>query len=427
MKLVTYKKLGEKIYHEKLPNDLDVFILPKKSFHKAVVTFTTKFGSVDKKFMCPERDRPTQVPDGIAHFLEHQMFESEKGDVFHTFAKQGAFINAFTNSTRTAYTLSATSDINKNLITLLNFVQEAYFTDETIEKEKGIIEQEIKMYEDNPDWRARFGILENMYKHHPVNIDIVGTISSINQITKEDLYTCYNTFYHPKNMLLFVIGPVVPEELIRVIRKNQEQKTFQGTGEIQRIFPDEDAKVNRKEKFMKLPVPTPKVFIGYKEPNPMRQGPELLKYELSLNVLLELMFGNSSEAYEKMYENGYIDESFTFDCTYEKGFGFSVISGDSPEPEKIINIVNETITDFKEKSIKKEDAQRVIKKEIGSFLRSINSPQFIANQFTRYHFNKMNLFDVLPTLENLTEKDLEEVLHLYFSDGSRTTLIVKGE
>src|SRR5699024_12729822 len=154
-----------------------------------------------------------------------------------TFANQSVFINAISNSTRTAYIISATSDINKNLITLLNFVQEAYFTEETIEKEKGIIEQEIKMYEDNPDWRARLGILENMYQHHPVNIDIVGTISSINQITKEDLYTCYNTFYHPKNMLLFVIGPVVPEELIRVIRKNQEQKTFQGTGEIQRIFP----------------------------------------------------------------------------------------------------------------------------------------------------------------------------------------------
>src|SRR5699024_10988342 len=157
MKLVTYKKLGEKIYHEKLPNDLDVFILPKKSFYKAVVTFTTKFGSVDKKFMCPERDRPTQVTDGIAHFLEHQMFKSDKDDVLHTFAKKDTISNAFTNSTSTEYTLSATSDINKNLITLLNFVQEAYFTDETIEKEKGIIEQEIKMYEDNPDWRARLG------------------------------------------------------------------------------------------------------------------------------------------------------------------------------------------------------------------------------------------------------------------------------
>src|SRR5699024_9641923 len=185
---------------------------------------------------------------------------------------------------------------------------------------------------------------------------------------------------------------------------------FQGTGEIQRIFPDEDAKVNRKEKFMKLPVPTPKVFIGYKEPNPMRQGPELLKYELSLNVLLELMFGNSSEAYEKMYENGYIDESFTFDCTYEKGFGFSVISGDSPEPEKIINIVNETITEFKEKTILKEDAQRVIKQVPGTFLSSINSPQFIAHLSAQQHINTMNLSDFLPPLENLPEIELEQVL-----------------
>lgn len=427
MKSIIYKKLGETIYYEKISNGLEVFILPKKGFHKTVATFTIKYGSVDNKFLPQGKERPIQVPDGIAHFLEHKMFNSEKGDVFQTFAKQGAFINAFTNFTRTAYTLSATSNIKTNITSLLDFVQDAYFTDATVEKEKGIIEQEIRMYDDNPDWHGRFGILENMYKHHPVKIDIAGTIPSINQITKEDLYTCYNTFYHPKNMLLFVIGPVDPKEVIGLIKKNQEQKTFQGTGEIHRIFPDEDVKVNRKSSVMKLPVQTSKVFIGYKEPNPIRQGQELLKYELSLNVLLELMFGNSSEANEKMYDNGYIDESFTTDCTNEKGFGFSVIGGDSKEPEEVIKIVNETIAGFKKESIKKEDAQRVIKKEIGSFLRSINSPQFIANQFTRYHFNDMDLFDVWPILENLTEKDLEEVLHLHFFEGSRTTLIVKGE
>ncbi|MGE7624847.1 EF-P 5-aminopentanol modification-associated protein YfmH [Viridibacillus sp. NPDC096237] len=427
MKSVIYKKLGEKIYHEKLTNGLEVFILPKKGFHKTFATFTTKYGSVDNKFSPLGKDSPTQFPNGIAHFLEHKMFENEKGDVIRTFAKQGASANAFTSFTRTAYTLSATSNINKNLTTLLDFVQEPYFTDETVDKEKGIIEQEIKMYDDNPDWRARFGILENMYKSHPVKDDIAGTISSINQITKEDLYSCYNTFYHPNNMLLFVIGPVVPEEVIRLIRNNQVQKTFREPEEIHRISPDEDAKVNRKSSVMKLPVQTPKVFIGYKEPNPIRQGQELLKYELSLNVLLELMFGNSSEAYEKMYDNGYLDGSFTFDCTNEKGFGFSVIGGDSQEPEEVIKIVNETIVGFKKESIKKEDAQRVIKKKIGNFLSAINSPQFIANQFTRYRFNEMDLFDVLPTLENLTEKDLEEVLHLHFSDESRTTLIVKGE
>ncbi|MDG0876203.1 insulinase family protein [Paenibacillus thiaminolyticus] len=427
MESMVYKRVQETIYYEKLTNGLEVFILPKKGFHKTFATFTTKYGSVDNKFSTPGNNCVTQVPDGIAHFLEHKMFESEKFDVFHTFAKQGAFVNAFTSFTRTAYTFSATSNINNNLITLLDFVQEPYFTDENVEKEKGIIEQEIKMYQDSPDWRARFGILENMYKSHPVKIDIAGTITSINQITKEDLFTCYNTFYHPNNMLLFVIGPVVPEEVIRLIRSNQNQKTFREPTEIHRIYPEEEAKVNRRSSILKMPVETPKVLIGFKESNPKRQGQDMLKYELSLNVLLELMFGNSSEAYEKMYNNGYLDETFTFDYTNEQGFGFSVIGGNSQEPEKLINIVDETIVGFKKKSIKKEDVQRVIKKEMGNFLRAINSPQFIANQFTRYRFNKMDLFEILPTLENLIEKELEEVLHQHFSDISRTTLIVNGD
>ncbi|MGM0867602.1 MAG: EF-P 5-aminopentanol modification-associated protein YfmH [Bacillota bacterium] len=426
MKTIIHKKIRETLHHEKLSNGLEVFILPKKGLYKTFATFSTKYGSVDKKFVPLGKGNSIEVPDGIAHFLEHKLFEGEKGDVFHTFASQGAFVNAYTNFTRTAYTLSATSNIKKNLKTLLDFVQYPYFTDETVEKEKGIIEQEIRMYDDNPDWRARFGILENMYWNHPVKNDIAGTITSINNITKEDLYTCYNTFYHPSNMLFFVVGNVSPKEVIKLIRNNQEQKEFREIEKIQRIFPDEDPIVNRRTNIMKFPVQTPKVFIGYKEPNPIRKGPELLKYELSLNVLLELMFGHSSDAYEKMYNNGYVDESFAFESTIEYGFGFSVIGGDSQKPEKVNKIVNETIVDFKKESMKEEDAQRAIKKEIGKFIRAINSPQFIANQFTRYRFNNMDLFDVLPTLENLTKKDIEEVLHLHFSDESRTTLIVKG-
>lgn len=195
MEPIIYKTLEETIYYEKLANGLDVFVLPKKGFHKTFATFTTKYGSVDNHFMPSGKNAPLGFRMEL-RILEHKMFDSETGDVFHTFAKQGAFANAFTSFTRTAYTLSATTNINQNLTTLLDCVQDPYFTDETVEKEKGIIEQEIKMHDDNPDWRARFGILENMYKSHPVKIDIAGTIHSINQITKEDLYSCYNTFYH---------------------------------------------------------------------------------------------------------------------------------------------------------------------------------------------------------------------------------------
>lgn len=425
MKSMMYPKLRETIYYERLANGLEVFMLPKKDFHRTFATFSAKYGSVDNKFLPKGKEQSTKLPNGIAHFLEHKMFDSKQGNVFQTFAKKGAAVNAFTNFTCTTYTLSATSNINENLTALLDFVQDPYFTDETVAMEREIIAQEIKMCDDNPDWRARFGLLENMYKNHPVKNDIAGTIASIKQITKDNLYCSYHSFYHPSNMLLFVIGPVVPKDVIKCIRNNQAKKTFRQPEEIQRIYPYEDKKVNRRSRVMTFPVQIPKVYIGYKESDPIRQGKELLKYELSLNVLYELMFGCGSDVYEEMYDSGYIDRSFTYDYKIENGFGFSVISGDSQEPEKVIKIVNKTIALFKKQSIKKEDAQRIIKKTIGSFLSAINSPQYIANQFTRYRFNDMDLFEVISTLENMTEKDVEEVLHLHFSDVARTTLIIK--
>ncbi|MFN3367779.1 MAG: EF-P 5-aminopentanol modification-associated protein YfmH, partial [Exiguobacterium mexicanum] len=200
MHKVEFEQLDETLYHEKLENGLEVFILPKKGFSKTFATFTTKYGSIDNHFVPRGEKDAIKVPDGIAHFLEHKMFEKEEGDIFQQFSKQGASANAYTSFTRTAYLFSATGQINENIETLLDFVQEPYFTEQTVEKEKGIIAQEITMYDDQPDWRLYFGIIENMYKNHPVKIDIAGTVDSIQDITAEHLYTCYNTFYHPSNM-----------------------------------------------------------------------------------------------------------------------------------------------------------------------------------------------------------------------------------
>ncbi|KQL51696.1 MULTISPECIES: EF-P 5-aminopentanol modification-associated protein YfmH [Bacillaceae] len=427
MKPIEYKQLEETLYHEQLDNGLDVYILPKKGFHKTFATFTTKYGSIDNHFKPIGEDKQVRVPDGIAHFLEHKMFESEEGDVFHTFGKQGASANAFTSFTRTAYLFSSTNNVKDNLTTLMDFVQHPYFTDQTVEKEKGIIEQEITMYDDNPDWRAYFGTIENMYKHHPVKIDIAGTVPSINKITKEDLYTCYHTFYHPNNMLLFIVGSVEPEEIMALIRENQARKSFPEPESIERTFPDEPMEVDKRTNIIHMPVQTPKVFVGYKEANASRQGQDLLRYELSLNVLLDLMFGPSSEAYENMYKLGVADDSFSFDFTAEKGFGFSIIGGESQQPEQLITIVEQTIAAFKAGSLNEEDTARVIKKKIGGFLKALNSPEYIANEFTRYRFNDMDLFAVLPTLEELTVNDLETVLHAHFTDQAKTTLIVKDD
>ena len=211
MEKILFEQLQEELYYEKLANGLDVYILPKQGFNKSFATFTTKYGSVDNHFKSLEKQEFVQVPDGIAHFLEHKLFEKEDGDVFQQFSKQGASANAFTSFTRTAYLFSSTSEFEQNLTTLIDFVQDPYFSEKTVEKEKGIIGQEINMYDDNPDWRLYFGTIANMYHHHPVKIDIAGTVESIAPITKDMLYECYHTFYHPSNMLLFIIGPVDAE------------------------------------------------------------------------------------------------------------------------------------------------------------------------------------------------------------------------
>ena len=212
MEKIEFKQLQEELYHEKLENGLEVYILPKKGFNKTFATFTTKYGSIDNHFVPLESEEYIKVPDGIAHFLEHKLFEKEDGDVFQQFSKQGASANAFTSFTRTAYLFSSTSNVELNLDTLMDFVQEPYFSEKTVEKEKGIIGQEITMYDDNPDWRLYYGVIQNLYENHPVRIDIAGTVESISHINKDLLYECYGTFYHPSNMLLFVVGPVNVEQ-----------------------------------------------------------------------------------------------------------------------------------------------------------------------------------------------------------------------
>ncbi|MFC0558543.1 EF-P 5-aminopentanol modification-associated protein YfmH [Halalkalibacter alkalisediminis] len=427
MKPVQFSQVEETLYHEKLDNGLDVYILPKEGFNKTFATFTTKYGSIDQKFTPLGKKDPVQVPDGIAHFLEHKMFEDEEGDVFQDFSKQGASANAFTSFTRTAYLFSSTTNVEKNLETLLDFVQHPYFTEESVEKEKGIINQEITMYDDNPDWRAYFGVIENMFHTHPVKIDIAGTIESISHITKDLLYTCYETFYHPANMLLFVIGPVDPEEVMAQVKKNQSQKEFSKLVEIERFFDEEPDTVAKEKNVITMPVQTPKCLMGFKEKGASRQGNELLERELSLNILLDLMFGQSSDNYQALFDEGLIDDSFSFDHSAEAGFGFTIIGGDTMYPDKLSQRIKEMVETFKETKLTEEQVKRAIKKKIGSFLRSLNSPEYIANQFTRYEFNEMNLFDVVSMLESLKVDHLQKVLEDHFQFDRFTVCQVKAE
>jgi predicted Zn-dependent peptidase len=425
MGMKTFEQLDETLHFEELENGLKVYVLEKKGFNKTYATFTTHYGSVDNHFKPLGKNEEVKVPDGIAHFLEHKLFEKEHGDVFQDFSKQGASANAFTTFNRTAYLFSTTSDVKKNLTTLIDFVQEPYFTEKTVEKEKGIIGQEIRMYDDNPDWRVYFGLIENMYHHHPVKIDIAGTEKSIAKITKDTLYECYETFYHPSNMILFVVGPVNAQEILHFVKENQSQKSFKEKAPIERFFADEPPAVAKTEKIIEMTVQTPKCYIGFKEATPKRKGKELMRHELCVNLALEMMFGKSSPNYEALYEEGLIDQTFSFDYTEENGFGFSMLGGDTQSPDELVKRVSNMVEAFEQDNISTDSFERARKKKIGAFLRSLNSPEFIANQFTRYAFNEMDLFDVIPVFESLQASDVEEVLQNHFKKEAMTVCQVR--
>lgn len=423
MKTLRFDQLDETLYTEKLENGLEVFILPKAGFHKTFATFTTKYGSMDRTFKPIDQDDSITVPDGIAHFLEHKMFEDEEGDVFQVFSKQGASANAFTSFTRTAYLFSSTSQVNENVRTLLDFVQKPYFTEDTVEKEKGIIGQEIRMYEDNPDWRNFFGLLQAMYQKHPVAIDIAGTEESIDDITADLLYTCYHTFYHPGNMALFIVGNVDAEEMMNLVRDNQSQKAFKPlTHEPRQLFNGEPEEVKQREVIVNMPLQTGKCLVGIKDHRPDLMGKELLKYELSMEMAMDLIFGQSSENYSSLFKQGLIDDSFGFDFTHEEGFGFSVAGGDSEHPQKLAETLKQMLRDAASAGIDAEDFERIRKQKLGQFLRAMNSPEFIANQFTRYHFLGVDLFEVVPILEDLTVGEAEKVLKEHVDVDTRCSV-----
>ena len=414
MKLKEFPQLQEKLYYEELENGLQVYLLPKLGFNKSFATFTTKYGSIDNEFVPLGQSEMKRVPDGIAHFLEHKLFEKQDYDVFEKFSAYSASSNAFTSFTRTCYLFSCTSELTENLTTLIDFVQDPYFTEQTVEKEKGIIAQEIKMYDDNPDFRAYYGIINNLFKDHPVKIDIAGTVESIQPITADLLYECYNTFYHPSNMLLFVIGDFNPEEIMDLIRDNQAKKDYVKADDIPRQYPEEPDHVTVKESTLEMEVTTPKVFLGIKDIAKNRQGDVLLKNEIAVDIIFDLLFGSSSANYEDMLEKAYINDTFSYETSFESAFGFSIIGGDTRYPDELATFLREKLENVASMTFNEEEFNRIKNKKVGRFLSALNSVEFIANQFTQYAFNGVQLFSILDILEELTIDDLQQVAKDYF-------------
>ncbi|MDT2632612.1 pitrilysin family protein [Enterococcus hirae] len=410
MNKTEYDQINETLYHEVLPNGLTVYLLPKNDYHKTYGLFSTNYGSIDNEFIPYGSDKKIKVPDGIAHFLEHKLFEKEDGDVFQLFGQQGASANAFTSFTKTSYLFSTTDQVEKNLTTLLDFVQAPYFTEETVNKEKGIIGQEIQMYEDDPNWRMFFGILNNLYPEHPLHIDIAGTVESIEAITADDLYTCYRTFYQPSNMVLFVVGKLEPEKLMELIRTNQNAKDFPPAQKIERYFPDNNGDIIAKSS-MRSAITRDKFVLGIKGLDVLpAEGKELLRYKTALNLLFQLLLGNTSQNYLKMYNDGLIDDTFGFEFSLDREFHFADFSGDTDQPEKAAEKVKEILLHFEEdQELSEENLTLLKKKMLGQYFQTLNSLEYIANQFTQSLFGDQTLFDLPEIIESIQLADVLKV------------------
>lgn len=426
MEKIVNDILKEEVYYEKLDNGLDVYFMPKKGFTKKFAVLATNYGSNDLEFIPINQTEKFKVNEGIAHFLEHKMFEQpDGGNAFDKFSKLGASANAYTNFTMTAYLFSCTENFYESLQHLIDYVQTPYFTDENVEKEKGIIEQEIKMYNDDPDWNVYFNCLKAMYSKYPVNIDIAGTVDSIYKITKEELYTCYNTFYNPGNMILFVVGDVDAEKVMEIAKKSNHYDIDKLKNEIERFYPEEPKTVNEKEIVAEFPISMPMFNIGFKDSDVGMKGKELLRKEVITEILLDMILKRGSEIFEELYMSGLINDNFGCGFTSQVDYGYTLIGGESNEPRKVKDTIIKYINKYKEDGLSEDDFNRVKKKKMGQFIKYFDSVNFIANNFISYKFKGINLMDYLEVIKQVKFEEVEERLKNHLKEEYCSISIVE--
>lgn len=428
MRTLENSIIQEKYYQVVLDNGLTVYLMPKNEFYKTYAIFSTKFGSRDTQFIPRGQTEFIKTPEGIAHFLEHKLFEQENGmDASTIFAKYGADVNAYTTNSQTSYLFSTTSDVSECVELLLDFVQTPYFTEEGINKERGIIEQELLMYLDQPGNVQYYGILKALYKENNIRNEIGGSVESIKEINEELLYTCYNTFYHPSNMTLVVIGHFDLDEMLELIKNNQNKKQFSKSVPIVRKYIEENDEVNEKNSYTEMNIYIPKVSVGLKFPCPKLDHISHLKRFLAIELLIDLYFDESTSCYEELIIGGYINNSFDYSLFYDETYGHFLLNVDNNEPDKFIDKMKSLINEMACNDINEEDFIRLKKLYQARAIKRFNSLEYIANSLTEAHMDGHTLFDYIEILNTIEIKDLEDVRSLFKEESTSTFTIFPNE
>lgn len=428
MQIIENLKVKQKIYTEKLENGLTVMIIPKTGIQNKYMIWGTNYGSNDNKFIAPGEMDITEVPNGVAHFLEHKMFEQENGtNSLDTLTALGVNANAYTTNDHTAYLFECTGHFYEAMDEFMDYVQHPYFTDENVEKEKGIIGQEIRMYDDSPEWKVYLNAMKAMYHTNPIKIDITGTIESISKIDKEILYKCYNTFYNPSNMLLIVAGDFEPNNMIEEIKKRLIKKNDNGI--IKRIYSKEEETIVQEKIEEKLEVSQPLYTIGIKQTEKdcnVENKNEIVKKHIAVEILLNLILGKSSRLYQQLYQRGILYAQPNLEYEFGKTYAHALIIGQSPNPEEVYKCFKQEVEKMKNEGIDEEDFIRMKKMIYGNYVREYNNIQDMARMFLADYFKGINSFDYLDEIESINVEYLKQVLNDVFKERKMVLSIVKN-
>ena len=412
--------IGESYVKATLDSGLKIYILEKPMYNSSYAIFGTKYGSVDTCFSVDGEQ--TCVPEGIAHFLEHKLFESEEGDAFTRFAQTGAAANAFTSFDRTCYLFSCSDKFYENLEILLDFVQSPYFTEETVKKEQGILGQENRMCDDSPGWRVMFNMLRAMYHNHPVRIDIAGTVESIAKIDYSLLYKCYKTFYNPSNMFICIAGNVDAERVLKQIKEGIKPSK---TVEIEKTLSNEPSEVLNCYTEQKLSVAAPIFCFGYKE-NP-KEPQRTAKGKICTALLMEIIAGDASPLYKRLMSSGLINDEFSSE--HFNGYGYSAVlfEGESNNPRAVAKEIKNEVERLRTEGIDKKLFSAVRAGMYGNAIRLFNSVEGIAMQMVDCAMNETELFDDIKYLKAVTVEDVQKRLSLLDNDNTVLSVILPQE
>ena len=420
---IENSKVKETVYVEKLENGITLLCIPKPKTIKKYVIWGIHYGSNDNQFIVPGQEKITEVPNGVAHFLEHKMFEQENGkNSLDVLTALGVNANAYTTNDHTAYLFECTDNFYPALDELMDYVQHPYFTDENVEKEKGIIGQEISMYDDYPEWKVYLNAVQAMYQKHPIRIDITGTKQTISKITKETLYNCYNTFYHPSNTCLVVVGDFQAEEIFEQIKERLLPRENQG--EIKRIKQEEPEAVAQKETIQKMEVSIPLFVLGYKD---KPQEEEMVKKHIAIEILLGMIIGKSSKLYQRLYEEDLLKQEPDLDYEFSKEYAHVMITGKSNNPKKVQEAIEKQIEEFLQNGLDENDFQRIKKKIYGDYVKEYNDVADIARMFLADFFKGINSFDYLEKYAQVTREYTQQVLKEVFQKEKEVISIVEGK